>query len=576
MGTRVIRQRALLIGAGVSVAFFLTSPAPLTRRALSASASIVISQFRTRGPNGGNDEFIELYNLSTSVVPIGGWRIQGSDGSGTVSTRVIISPGAVLNSGCHYLLTNSNPTGGPYSGAVRGDQTYGVGITDDGGIALEAADGTIVDQVGMSASSTFKEGSPLQPLTSDTNAGYERLPGSAAGSGQDTDNNQLDFRLITPSLPRGIVATCASIPGGGLAGLGFADPAAVNLGGTTLLTVRVRPGDNPPSSGLAVSADLTSIGGAKVQAFFDDGTNGDATAGDGTFSYQTIVPITTPPVGKSIPVTITDAQSRTAGTLIGLAVVGEPQCGPERWTIKTGADFDTRLVDLSSDTPTTIAAMRSWPAPSPIPEMNRVFPYETTIWDIDATLVQYKLEDDQDYHLVLSDDAGNTIIAEIPCTCCVSFASPFRTSIFIVRRDFDAKLKATTSFQTANIPVRISGVGMFDFIHGQTGVAPNGIELHPVIALELNADLTQPAVSFVQFEGKRMLVFGLGFDDGAVVFLNGEKQKTANDSSSPTTTLVCKKAGKLVAPGQEVTIQVRDANGKVSFPLSVVRTPGTD
>ena len=28
--------------------------------------------------------------------------------------------------------------------------------------------------------------------------------------------------------------------------------------------------------------------------------------------------------------------------------------------------------------------------------------------------------------------------------------------------------------------VRIAGVGFFDFLHGQSGVAPNGLELHPV------------------------------------------------------------------------------------------------
>jgi hypothetical protein len=28
----------------------------------------------------------------------------------------------------------------------------------------------------------------------------------------------------------------------------------------------------------------------------------------------------------------------------------------------------------------------------------------------------------------------------------------------------------------------IAGVGFFDQIHGQTGVAPNGIELHPVVS----------------------------------------------------------------------------------------------
>jgi hypothetical protein len=28
----------------------------------------------------------------------------------------------------------------------------------------------------------------------------------------------------------------------------------------------------------------------------------------------------------------------------------------------------------------------------------------------------------------------------------------------------------------------VTGVAFFDFLHGQTGVAPNAIELHPVLA----------------------------------------------------------------------------------------------
>jgi hypothetical protein len=30
--------------------------------------------------------------------------------------------------------------------------------------------------------------------------------------------------------------------------------------------------------------------------------------------------------------------------------------------------------------------------------------------------------------------------------------------------------------------VTITGVGFWDILHGQTGVAPNGIELHPVLS----------------------------------------------------------------------------------------------
>ena len=49
------------------------------------------------------------------------------------------------------------------------------------------------------------------------------------------------------------------------------------------------PATNPPSSGLAVNTDLTVIGGAANQVFFDDATHGDLTAGDDIFSFQATV-----------------------------------------------------------------------------------------------------------------------------------------------------------------------------------------------------------------------------------------------------------------------------------------------
>ena len=87
-------------------------------------------------------------------------------------------------------------------------------------------------------------------------------------------------------------------------------------GGSSLLTVTVVPGNNPVSSGVAVTADLTSIDGSATQQMFDDGTNGDVTAGDNIFSFAATVPSSTPSGARSIPFTITDAQSRT-GTGFG-------------------------------------------------------------------------------------------------------------------------------------------------------------------------------------------------------------------------------------------------------------------
>jgi hypothetical protein len=161
-------------------------------------------------------------------------------------------------------------------------------------------------------------------------------------------------------------------------------------------------------------------------------------------------------------------------------------CGVERWSVKTGTDADAGKVNLSSSTSNTIATMRGWPTPSTIPANNRISPYETTVWVLNATLTQYKAESDSDYHLVLSDASGNTLIAEIPLPACVGSSSPFLSKITSARAAFDAKFTATGSFQTANIPVQITGVGMFDFLHGQTGVAPNGIEIHPVLSIVFN------------------------------------------------------------------------------------------
>ncbi len=172
--------------------------------------------------------------------------------------------------------------------------------------------------------------------------------------------------------------------------------------------------------------------------------------------------------------------------LCGIAPTSFGQCGVERWSVKTGTDADVALVNLNSQTTTTIAALRALAQPSSLPANNRIQPTETTVYVVDATLTQYKLETDSDYHLVIQDAGGNTMIAEIPAPGCVGSGSPFAAKIGVARSTFDGKFTATSSFQTANIPVRITGVGFFDFLHGQTGVAPNGIEIHPILNIVFN------------------------------------------------------------------------------------------
>lgn len=321
------RKTRRFLNLALILALLLAGLPVSVRPAQASSAEVVIGEFRVRGPNGGNDEFIELYNRSSSPVDIGGWRVKGSNNTGAVSTRATLPAGTVINPGCYYLLTNSSTSAGPYSGAVPGDQTYGVGITDTGGIGLFLPDDvTIVDQVGLSEGSAYKEGTPLASLgTANLDRSYERLPGGTAGSGTDSDDNASDFRLISPSDPQNSSSPCvdSGLPSDPF-GTGAADPALVAAGDSTLLTVAVTPGANPPSTGLSVSGDLTPIGGAATQAFYDDGTNGDEAAGDNLFSFLAGVDGATPPGVKSLEVTISDEQERTASVSISLEVLPPP------------------------------------------------------------------------------------------------------------------------------------------------------------------------------------------------------------------------------------------------------------
>lgn len=96
-------------------------------------------------------------------------------------------------------------------------------------------------------------------------------------------------------------------------------------------------------------------------------------------------------------------------------------------------------------------------------------------------LTVIKKERDEDYHLVAAD-AGNanvTMIVESPEPRC-AIASAFADNIGFVRNQLDQKFGDFRRLEP-KLPVTVTGVAFFDPIHGQEGVARNGIELHPIL-----------------------------------------------------------------------------------------------
>jgi hypothetical protein len=202
---------------------------------------LIISEFRLRGPNGPNDEFIEIYNNSDFAHTVNsldgtssGYALVGSSNAvindQLVATRFVIPNGTVIPARGRLLAINSNgysltnyPAG---SGTTAvGNITYTIQIPDNVGIAIfgtsVAFNYTLanrIDAVGsnLDNNNLYREGAGYPSIPSSALEGsfFRRLPGGCTGSisgncntvalinttlgpsssyPQDTDNNANDF-----------------------------------------------------------------------------------------------------------------------------------------------------------------------------------------------------------------------------------------------------------------------------------------------------------------------------------------------------------------------------------------------
>jgi hypothetical protein len=230
---------------------------------LGSTNGVVISEFRFRGPAGGNDEFVELLNTSAVAVDVSGWKLQGcASTTGLASDRVAVPSGTSLASGQHYLFVNNNASGG-YSGAVPGDRTYGTGFTDGAGARIVDTIGAVVDGVGGTGigGTQCREGTGISGMpTANGDNSYERLGGGSL----DTDNNATDFAGPKPGNPENRSSTgdaapavSGTSPAGGASSVAFDANVAI----TFSEPVSVGPSWYAISCGTSGSHAATASGG---------------------------------------------------------------------------------------------------------------------------------------------------------------------------------------------------------------------------------------------------------------------------------------------------------------------------
>jgi hypothetical protein len=140
-------------------------------------------------------------------------------------------------------------------------------------------------------------------------------------------------------------------------------------------------------------------------------------------------------------------------------------CGVERWSVKTLQDRPTLLPVRT----TTLRFLVTRPAPRTLPYTRLAF--ERHVYRVIAAVTLVRPEDDGDLHLVLLDGRLH-MIAEAPSPGCIAGATSARRE----------QMQGARAAVRACARAQITGVAFFDYKHGQTGVAPNAIELHPVLA----------------------------------------------------------------------------------------------
>lgn len=157
--------------------------------------------------------------------------------------------------------------------------------------------------------------------------------------------------------------------------------------------------------------------------------------------------------------------------------------GVERWSVKVMTDPAAGNLVLTPK-PSSVSHIIALTTPTPTTNMARYDQVEDSVYTVVVNITEMRVEADSDWHLVITDGKG-TMIAESACPSCNSvIASPYISQITAVRNWIAANIGniQNTSLNVKN--VEITGQAFLDPPHGQSGAAPNNVELHSILKIQ--------------------------------------------------------------------------------------------
>jgi endonuclease I len=169
----------------------------------TSSGHVVIYEVYGGGGNGSapyTNDFIVLYNPTSTTASLSGWSVQYASASGT-SWQVTGLNNSIVSHG-YYLIQEAQGAGGA-AALPAPDATDNISMSaTNGKVALcntvtaltgsSATGSAIIDFIGYGTAATY-EGSGPAPAPSNTTADVRRSPGT------DADNNAADFIVSAPN-----------------------------------------------------------------------------------------------------------------------------------------------------------------------------------------------------------------------------------------------------------------------------------------------------------------------------------------------------------------------------------------
>jgi len=329
-----IRVRVLATALAVAALISLIVPGVRAQ----GGGILVISQVYGAGGNSGallNRDYVELFNRGTGPVTLTGLSVQYTSAAGTGNFGTPVALSGTLQAGQYFLVgmaTGVNGAATPTPDALGTiamaagagkvalvNQTTALACNGGSTPCSAAQLALIIDLVGYGTGANFFEGSGAAPTISTILADFRALNGC-----QDTNNNAGDFSAATPAPRNSASALTPCSASTNPSVTGNADPSNVEQGQSFTLAAIVTPGANPASTGLQVTADLSSLSGPSSQSLLDDGVAPDATAGDDVFTTTVPVPPAAALGPYSLPLSVQDAQLRTGTSTLIVTVIQPP------------------------------------------------------------------------------------------------------------------------------------------------------------------------------------------------------------------------------------------------------------